>query len=87
VSSHRPCLQTRERGVSLIQDTINFGVTAVGHPFYDSLGQVIGALSVAALSQRMTHVRIHQISGLLQTACAEVEGRLRGQVRAGWRAG
>ena len=81
------CLQTRERGVSLIQDTINFGVTAVGHPFHDSLGQVIGALSVAALSQRMTHMRIRQISGLLQTACAEVEGRLRGQVRAGWQAG
>jgi len=83
----KACLQTRERGVSLIQDTINLGVTAVGHPFRDSLGQVTGALSVAALSQRMTRSRIHQISGLLQTACAEVEGRLRGQVRAGWRAG
>jgi len=30
---------------------------------------------------------LRQISGLLQTACADVEGRLRGQVRAGWRAG
>jgi DNA-binding IclR family transcriptional regulator len=81
------CLRTRERGISVIQDKINLGVSAVGHPFRDSLGQVIGALSVAALSQRMTRSRIRQIGGLLHDACADVEKRLRGQMRAGWRAG
>jgi hypothetical protein len=48
------CLQTREQGMSLIRNKINLGVTAVGHPFRDPVGQSVGALSVAALSQRMT---------------------------------
>ncbi|EWS66103.1 Kip operon repressor protein [Hydrogenophaga sp. T4] len=81
------CLHTRERGVALIQNKINLGVTAVGHPFHNSLGQAIGALSVAALSQRMTNNRINQIAVLLHKACAEVEQQIRAQRRSGWRAG
>ncbi len=81
------CVQTRDRGVSVIHDKINLGVTAVGHAFHDSMGQVIGALSVAALSQRMPASRIRQISEMLRTACVDVEQRLRGVRRAGWQAG
>ncbi len=81
------CQQTRERGVSVIQSTISLGVTAVGHVFRDTMGQAIGTLSVAALSQRMPEQRIRTIAGLLRTACADVEQRLRARRRAGWLAG
>lgn len=81
------CRQTQERGAALIQNNINLGVTAVGHPFHDAMGQAIGALSVAALSQRMTAARLRQITAQLHTACAGVEHRLRAQRRNGWQAG
>ena len=81
------CTTTRERGAAVIEGTINFGVTAVGYPFRDGMGQAIGALSVAALTQRMATQRIRTITGLLRTACAEVEQRLRAQRRVGWLAG
>lgn len=81
------CARTHERGASLIQNKINLGVTAIGHPFHDAMGQPVGALSVAALSQRMTATRIRHIIGLLRTACADVEQRLRAQRRSGWQAG
>ncbi len=81
------CAATRKRGAALIQGTINLGVTAVGHAFHDGMGQAIGALSVAALAQRMTAARIRAITGLLGTACGEVEQRLRARKRAGWQAG
>ena len=49
----------------------------VGHPFRDTMSQSIGALSVAALSQRMKAPRIRAIKDALQTACLEVEQCLR----------
>ena len=81
------CERTRTDGLALIQNTINFGVTAVGQPFRDAMGQPVGALSVAALSQRMTANRIRQISELLSEACQSVEQRLRSKRRSGWQAG
>jgi DNA-binding IclR family transcriptional regulator len=81
------CERTRSDGLALIQNTINFGVTAVGQPFRDAMGQPVGALSVAALSQRMTAKRIRQISELLREACKSVEKRLRSKRRSGWQAG
>lgn len=81
------CAAARERGVAVIEGTINPGVTAVGHAFHDAMGQVVGALSVAALSQRMSETRILAIAGLLRTACREVEKRHRARRRGGWLAG
>lgn len=81
------CVATRERGAALIEGTISFGVSAVGLPFRDTLNQPIGALSVAALSQRMTTARISTITGLLREACVDVEQRLRSLKRSGWEAG
>lgn len=78
------CERARNEGLALIQNTINFGVTAVGQPFRDAMGQPVGALSVAALSQRMTTRRIQHIGKLLKDACAEVEQRLRVKKRSGW---
>lgn len=81
------CSATRERGAAVIEGTINLGVTAVGLPFRDTMGQAIGALSVAALSQRMTTPRVHSIRETLRAACMDVERRLRARRRAGWLAG
>ena len=81
------CTATRERGAAVIEGTINLGVTAVGQPFRDTMGQPIGALSVAALSQRMTTPRVHGIREALRVACMDVERKLRARRRAGWLAG
>lgn len=81
------CSQARDVGAAVIQDTISLGVSAVGVPFRDSMGHPAGALSVAALTQRMTARRIKQIADQLRVACGEVEQRVRSQRRNGWQAG
>ncbi|SEK12573.1 transcriptional regulator, IclR family [Variovorax sp. OK605] len=81
------CQRTHEQGISLIRNKINLGVTAIGHAFRDPMGQSVGALSVAALSQRMTAARVRAISALLRDACADVERRARAQSRNGWTSG
>lgn len=78
------CLQTRKRGYSLIKSTINLGVTAVGQVFYSSVGQPMGALSVAALSQRMTAQRIEATVKNLDVACKDLGRRLRERQMVDW---
>lgn len=56
------CVRTRESGVAVIHNRVNLGVTAVGAHFCDSMGQPIGAVSVAALTQRMTPDRVRRAS-------------------------
>jgi DNA-binding IclR family transcriptional regulator len=70
-------LQAHDSGVAVIRDVVTFGVTAVGVPFRNATGQPIGALSVAAVSQRMTVRRVQRISQSLKVATAEVERKLR----------
>lgn len=86
-AARQACAAAREQGAAVIEGTINLGVTAVGHPFRDAMGQVVGALSVAALSQRMPPSRIRAIGRSLADACASVERTLRSQQRLGWTAG
>lgn len=83
----KACAVTRKRGISIIQDTVNLGVSAVGRAFLDSLGRPMGALSVAALSHRMPMQRMERIAELLKDACADVERRLGGQWGNGWETG
>jgi len=71
------CTQTRESGAAVIQNRVSLGVTAVGVHFCDSMNQAIGALSVAALTQRMTTSRIRRIAQELRAARLEVEKLLR----------
>ena len=71
------CDTTRDFGRSLIQNRVSLGITAVGVHFRNPMGQPIGALSVAALTQRMTQARVQQSTELLQGMCREVEQRLR----------
>lgn len=78
------CLQTRKRGYSLIKSTINLGVTAVGQVFYSSVGQPMGALSVAALSQRMAAQRIEATAKILDVACKDLGRRLRERQMVDW---
>lgn len=70
------CDQTNREGIAIIHNRVSLGVTAIGLPFRDSLGQAIGALSVAAMSQRMAAARIDRIGKHLQKAVAAVERRL-----------
>jgi DNA-binding IclR family transcriptional regulator len=77
------CKKARSFGASVIQDTVNLGVSAVGRAFRDALGQPTAALSVAAMSQRMTSTRLRQIASELEGACNEVEERLRSQRQRG----
>ena len=81
------CEKAQELGSAVIHNRISMGVTAVGVHFRDSMGQAVGALSVAALTQRMSPRRIQTIAAQLQEACAEVELRLRSKQRGFWQAG
>lgn len=81
------CVEARQRGAAVIDGTISLGVTAVGYSFRDTMGQTVGALSVAALSQRMTTQKIDEIAQRLRAECAAVEMRLRSPRRVGWTAG
>ncbi|HSV52966.1 MAG TPA: IclR family transcriptional regulator C-terminal domain-containing protein [Burkholderiaceae bacterium] len=83
----RACRRTDELGYALIKNNVNLGVCAVGQPFRDAMGQPMGALSVAALTQRMTAERIRGVASLLKNACADVEQRLRSPRRGGWEVG
>jgi DNA-binding IclR family transcriptional regulator len=64
-------------GAAVIQNRVSLGVKAVGVPFRDSMGQAVGALSVAALSQRLSQRRIEQVAEMLRSATQSVEVLLR----------
>lgn len=69
---------TRDTGVATIRNRVNPGVTALGIPFLDSLGQVLGAVTIAATNARMADGRLQQMQRLLQTASVDIRGVLRG---------
>ena len=73
------CNQATKQGAAIIQNRVTLGVKAVGLPFRDSMGQPTGALSVAALSQRLTEARIQVVIELLQKSVKDVEKRLQGK--------
>lgn len=81
------CKRARALGASYIRNTVSLGVSAVGVAFRNLLQQPVGALSVAAISQRMTSARMKDIAMNLKSACDEVEERLRSQKRGAWRTG
>ncbi|WP_084651341.1 IclR family transcriptional regulator [Ottowia thiooxydans] len=80
------CDTTRAHGVAIIQNRVSLGVTAVGAAFRDSMGLAIGAVSVAALSQRMGQARLRKISELVLRGARDIEASIRRQrapVKAG----
>lgn len=76
------CDDARRVGAAVIQNRVSLGVKAVGLAFNDSMGQPIGALSVAALTQRLNTRRTQQIVELLRQAVRNVEQRLRAPRRS-----
>ncbi len=70
-------IEAHDAGVAVVRDVVTLGVTGVGVPFRDPRGQLIGALSVAAMSQRMTPRRVQRIAQSLKVATIEVERKLR----------
>jgi DNA-binding IclR family transcriptional regulator len=76
-SLNEACDTAGKVGYAVIRDRVNLGVSAVGLHFNDSMGRPSGALSVAAMSQRMTEPRVLKIAAALRSATAEVERRLR----------
>ena len=67
------CEKAQESGTAVIRNRVTLGIAAVGVCFRDSMGQPIAALSVAALTQRMTARRIAQIGERLRQAAQRVE--------------
>ncbi len=72
------CIEASLVGAAVIQNRVSLGVRAVGMSFRNSFGQPTGALSVAALSHRMSEQRVHTINALLQDAVGVVEANIRG---------
>lgn len=66
----------RRQGYALIRNRITPGVTAIGMPFRDSLGRVMGALSIAAINARMTPTHIAALRPQIQAAIRDIEHAL-----------
>ncbi|WP_243856529.1 IclR family transcriptional regulator C-terminal domain-containing protein [Paraburkholderia sp. BL6665CI2N2] len=71
------CEQSREIGAAVIQNRVTLGVRAVGVAFRDSMDQAVGALSVAALTQRLNQRRTNQVAEMLLSATRSVEISMR----------
>ena len=71
------CIQTRAEGAAVIQNRVSLGVRAVGVAFRNSMSHAVGALSVAALTQRLNQRRTQQISEMLHRATRDVEVLMR----------
>lgn len=83
----RACDRTSKVGYSTITGTVNLGVSAIGRAFRNSFGHPVGALSVAAMSQRLPAERMLEIADHLVLACQDVEARLRSTRRGNWHTG
>lgn len=83
----RACDRTSRAGFSTITGTVNLGVSAVGRAFRNGMGHPVGALSVAAMSQRLPAERLSEIAERLVAACAAVEEKLVAARRPNWHAG
>jgi DNA-binding IclR family transcriptional regulator len=75
------CRQTHETGAAVIQNRVSLGVKAVGLAFRDSMGHAVGALSVAALTQRLNARRTQHMIDLLRQATRTVEAQMHGRAQ------
>jgi len=72
------CNEAASFGAAVIENRVNLGVKAVGVHFRNSVGQPTGALSVAALNQRLDTRRVAAVKKLLREAVIDVERQIRG---------
>jgi DNA-binding IclR family transcriptional regulator len=59
--------QSQKLGYALSKGNVTPGATAVAFPVYDDYGNVIAALSVAAIDQRMGKERIKEIAHIIKS--------------------
>ena len=71
------CAEAVAFGAAVIQNRVTLAIKAVGVPFRNSMGQPTGALSVAALNQRLDTRRVEVVSELLRSAVLDVEHQIR----------
>jgi DNA-binding IclR family transcriptional regulator len=64
--------QTRRDGFSTIAEKATPGMTAIGAPIVGPAGEPIGAISIAAISQRMAGKRRAELARLLRAQCEAV---------------
>jgi DNA-binding IclR family transcriptional regulator len=64
--------ETRRRGHSFVEGRIVPGMNAMGIPILDADGRPIAALSLAAITDRVTGPRVAQLARMLARAAAEL---------------
>lgn len=69
----------RRSGYSFIRNRVNLGVSAVGVPVMDTLGQPFAAISVAAIDNRMSPSRVSSLAHTLQHRARSIRQILGGQ--------
>lgn len=67
--------KTRGRGYSISDEDVTPDVAAIGAPIFGAQGQVVGAVSIGGLRQRVMPPREDHVSCLLH-ACREISARL-----------
>lgn len=76
---NRVILESRERGWAIAANKATPGMTAIGAAIFNPGREPIGALSISAISSRMTGERQRSLARLLLRQCAEVTERLAAQ--------
>ncbi|MGB2200672.1 MAG: IclR family transcriptional regulator [Pseudooceanicola atlanticus] len=71
--------ETRGQGYSYLPDFVVPGMTGIGAPVRDTSGQVVAAVSIAAVGERLKGERGQWATGHLLAARDEIEARLRGE--------
>ena len=66
----------RKRGYSIDNEEIEIGLRCVGAPIRDYTGAMVGAISVAAPSARISGQKIHTIGKLVVTTAEEISIKL-----------
>lgn len=75
--------QTRKRGWSLVANKATSGMTAIGAAIRGPLGEPVAALSISAISSRMTLERAPTVARLLLKHCEAISEALTAPRQAG----
>jgi DNA-binding IclR family transcriptional regulator len=69
--------QTRDQGFAINPGLLMSGSWGIGVPVFDAKSEVAGALSIAAIEQRLGESRQYELSRLLQAEAALLQEKLR----------
>jgi IclR family acetate operon transcriptional repressor len=68
--------RARDRGYALDDIENEIGVRCIGAPIFDHLGELVGSISLAGPTMRMTWERVDQLAGPVMEAAHEISARL-----------